>query len=206
MRQRHIKHATEDIMISMGVQFEITRIHLDPSKKIYVEIGSGKGQFITSLAHDFPEIQFVAIEKDIDVCYRIAEKRVALDLKNLFVVNVDAIHVDVLFHPSSIDMIYLNFSDPWPKKKHHKRRLTAEPFVITYQKLLKKEGMLQLRTDHYDFFIDSKETLSKRFLIDEIDFDYPKTLYMTEYEEKKRDHGPIYQLRGKVIHDTTTLS
>ncbi len=193
-------------MITMGVQFEIKKVPLDMTRKIHVEIGSGKGQFITALAKDYPEIQFVAIEKDIDVCYRIAEKKISLDLSNLYILNIDAINLEELFEPKSLDMIYLNFSDPWPKTKHHKRRLSAEKFVNIYQTLLKTDGILQLRTDHYDFFIDSKDTLDHGFAIIDINLDLPVTPYMTEYEEKKRAFGPIYQLRGKCKHDSSTLS
>ncbi len=193
-------------MMTMGVQFDIKKVPLDLTRKTHVEIGSGKGQFITALAKDYPEIQFVAIEKDIDVCYRIAEKKIAFDLQNLWILNLDATHLEELFEPNAIDTIYLNFSDPWPKTKHHKRRLSAEKFVNIYKALLKNEGFIQLRTDHYDFFIDSKETLGLGFDIIDVNLDYPITPYMTEYEEKKRAFGPIYQLRGKRKHDSSTLS
>lgn len=186
----------------MGVQFDVMRVPLDSKKEVHVEIGSGKGQFITSLAKDFKEIQFVAIEKDMDVCYRIAEKKVLYALDNLFILNVDAQHLEMLFEPSSIDQIYLNFSDPWPKKKHHKRRLTAESYAKIYQKLLKPLGMIQCRTDHYDFFMDSVDTLGQVLDIEEVHLHLPISSYMTEYEEKKRASGPIYQLRGKLHHDS----
>jgi tRNA (guanine-N7-)-methyltransferase len=206
LRQRHIKNATEENMTLMGVQFEVKRVFLSPERKVHVEIGSGKGQFITSLAKDYPEIQFVAIEKDIDVCYRIAEKKVLYELDNLTIINLDAVHLDMLFEPKSIDQIYLNFSDPWPKKKHQKRRLTAKFYISVYQRLLKPGGIIQCRTDHYDFFIDSMDTLGQAFHLENVDFNYPITPYMTEYEEKKRASGPIYQLRGTLNHDSPTLS
>jgi len=193
-------------MMTMGVQFEIKKVPLDMTREIHVEIGSGKGQFITALAKNHPEIQFVAIEKDIDVCYRIAEKKISLDLQNLWILNLDATHLEELFEPNSIDMIYLNFSDPWPKAKHHKRRLSGEKFVNIYRVLLKPDGWIQLRTDHYEFFTDSKDTLGLGFDIIDVNLDFPITPYMTEYEEKKRAFGPIYQLRGKRKHDSTTLS
>lgn len=192
--------------MTMGAQFEIKKVALDITKEVRVEIGSGKGQFITALAKDFPDIQFVAIEKDIDVCYRIAEKKMAYDLKNVWILNLDAMHLEELFDASTIDLIYLNFSDPWPKKKHHKRRLSAPKFSLVYQRLLKPAGMIQLRTDHDVFFKDSIDTLSVGFDIIDIQHDYPQTPYMTEYEEKKRPFGPIYQLRGTKKHDSSTLS
>lgn len=201
MRQRHIKQATIEHMQELGVLIEPHLLALDSTKKIHLEIGSGKGQFISKLARDYPDEIFIALELDRDVCFRIAEKKRDMKLDNLMIVLTHAEHVDLWIKPHVIDVIYLNFSDPWPKARHHKRRLTWKTMLEKYQSILKREGLIQLRTDHLGLFIDSQEYMESMFDITEVNMDLEATSYMTEYEEKKRKLGPIYQLKGIYHHD-----
>jgi tRNA (guanine-N7-)-methyltransferase len=199
MRQRKVKLATESNLSEQGVHIGLSFITTD-DRPVYLEIGSGKGQFITSMAKDFPKIHFVAIEVNIDVCFRILEKKIQDQIDNLTIILGDAMHLESYFHPASVDAIYLNFSDPWPKAKHHKRRLTSELFLHLYLRILKPHGFIQFRTDHASFFEDSIQSLSPYFEVVDIIKDLPETRYMTEYEVKKRTLGPIYQCTGKVDH------
>lgn len=199
MRQRKIKLATESNLSALGVMIGLEQISID-DRPIYLEIGSGKGQFITQMAKDFPKIHFVAIEVNIDVCYRILEKKIQDQIDNLTIILGDAMHLESYFPPTSIDAIYLNFSDPWPKAKHHKRRLTSQLFLDLYRRILKPHGFIQFRTDHAALFEDSMTYMAPYFEIEDVTKDLPASRYMTEYEVKKRDLGPIYQFTGKVNH------
>lgn len=201
MRQRHIKQATIEHMQSLGVLTEPSLLSLDPTKKIHLEIGSGKGQFISKLAQDYKDEIFIALELDKDVCYRIAEKKDDLKLDNLMILLTNASNLDLWIPEHQVDIIYLNFSDPWPKTRHHKRRLTWPTMLNLYQRILKKDGVLQLRTDHLGLFEDSKDYLENHFDIFDVTMDLEVSPYMTEYEEKKRKVGQIYQLKGRCHHD-----
>ncbi len=204
MRQKRIKGVDETRLKTRGVITDIHAIQL-PNKRLEIEIGSGKGDFITSLALDHKETHFIAIEKNKYVCYRMLEKKENLNIENLTIILGDAIHLSDYMAHRKVDVIYLNFSDPWPKTKHHKRRLTAESFLPLYTSILNDNGILQFRTDHINFFNDSIDTLSTAFEIYDINRNLDVTKYMTEYEVKKRKIGPIYQLKGKKKHVANTL-
>lgn len=199
MRQKRLKYVSKELLATHGVIVQPSKINV-PDKPIHLEIGSGKGQFITRLAQAYPDIYFVAMEVNINVCYRILEKKEAMNLTNLAIIYGDAGLLDQYFAPHQIDMIYLNFSDPWPKKKHHKRRLTAPSFLKMYTTIQKPDGLLQFRTDHLDLFEDSIQTISTCYTIIDLNRNLNISEFMTEYEEKKRQDGPIYQLTGKVIN------
>lgn len=201
MRQRHVKQATIEQMTDMGVLFEPQQLKLPQDKKLHLEIGSGKGQFIAKLAKDHPDEIFIALEIDRDICYRVAEKKVEHDLCNLIILCTTAELLDLWIPTESIDVLYLNFSDPWPKAKHHKRRLTWPTMLDKYRMILKEGGMLQLRTDHLDFFLSSQSYMEPIFTITDVDMCVAPSPYMTEYEEKNRMKGPIYQLKGTIHHD-----
>ena len=201
MRQKSIKGVSEALLKARGVITNIEPLRL-PDKPLDIEIGSGKGDFITCLAHDHPDRHYIAIERNVYVCFRILEKKEALQLHNLSIILGDAMHLKSYLDDHKVQVIYLNFSDPWPKKKHHKRRLTAPIFLPLYIDILKDDGRLQFRTDHLSFFEDSMLTLRAAFEISDIQYDLPASLYMTEYEIKKRKIGPIYQLTGRKKHVT----
>lgn len=199
MRQKHLKYVNRAMLAQQGVITDIQKVRID-QRSTFLEIGSGKGQFITSLAKDHPEHHYIAMEVNINVCYRILEKKNELNLDNLTIILGDAEALLEYFDPHSIHGLYLNFSDPWPKKKHHKRRLTFPRFLEKYQVILKDQAFIQVRTDHIELFDDSIEYMHPYFDIESIDYDLPVSDYMTEYEIKKRALGPIYQLIGRITH------
>lgn len=165
---------------------------------IHIEIGMGKGRFITQLAVKNPDINFIGIEKYSSVLVRALDKREDLDTDNLIFLRMDAENLISYFAPDEIDKIYLNFSDPWPKDRHAKRRLTSTNFLALYDKILKKDGYLQFKTDNRPLFDFSLEQLKEAgWIQDEVSFDLHKNgpapdNIMTEYEEK------FYQLGNPI--------
>jgi len=198
LRQRHVKAATNAFLESAGVIIEPKKIDIQKTP-LFLEIGSGKGQFITSLAKDNPNQTYVAMEINRSVLYRIVLKKIDEQLDNLIIILGDAKNLDNYFYDQQLTGIYLNFSDPWPKVKHHKRRLTAPAFLMTYRKLLRSNGFIQVRTDHLTFFEDSLFEVHGNFDIKDVQYNLQPSPYMTEYEVKKREDGPIYQLIAEVI-------
>lgn len=196
MRQKKLSFVTIDLLKSKGVITDIEKLNIDKRKKVHLEVGSGKGQFITSLAKDHPNEFFIAFELNMSVLYRIVEKRDELGLSNLSIILGNANDLLSYFDEKVIDHIYLNFSDPWPKKKHHKRRLTYTSFLQMYLKVLKDDGLLQFRTDVRPFFDDSIDYIDPVFDIFDINYQLEESQYMTEYEEKKRKITTINQLKG----------
>lgn len=197
MRQKKLSFVTIDLLKSKGVITDIEKLNIDKRKKVHLEVGSGKGQFITSLAKDHPNEFFIAFELNMSVLYRIVEKRDQLGLSNLAIILGNANDLLSYFDEQVIDYIYLNFSDPWPKKKHHKRRLTYKTFLDMYLKVLKDDGLLQFRTDVRSFFDDSIDYIDPLFDIYDINYQLDESQYMTEYEEKKRKITTINQLKGR---------
>ncbi len=199
MRQKKLKYVTLELLESQGVLIDIKKIELT-KVPTFLEVGSGKGLFITSLAKDHPDNVYIAMEVNMNICYRILERKSALNLTNLIIILGDAENILSYLDPRSIDGLYLNFSDPWPKKKHHKRRLTAPSFMDKYVKILKDQAFIQFRTDQIDLFDSSIEYMHQYITIEKIDYQLEPSNYMTEYEIRKREIGPIYQLIGKVEH------
>ncbi|MCF7931374.1 MAG: tRNA (guanosine(46)-N7)-methyltransferase TrmB [Acholeplasmataceae bacterium] len=199
MRQKKLKYVSPELLESQGVLMNIEPLELK-SVPTFLEVGSGKGLFITSLAKDNPECVYIAMEINMNICYRILEKKLALNLDNLIIILGDAENLLSYLKPQSIDGLYLNFSDPWPKKKHHKRRLTAPTFMEKYVQILKDQAFIQFRTDQIDLFDSSIEYMHQYIKMEKIDYHLEPSKYMTEYEIRKREIGPIYQLIGKVEH------
>lgn len=176
---------------------------------IHMEIGMGKGKFITELAKQHPEINYIGVEKYSSVLVRALEKRDALALENLIFVRMDAESVDEFFADGEIDKIYLNFSDPWPKDRHAKRRLTSISHLARYDKVLTENGDLEFKTDNRPLFDFSLEQLEEAgWIKDEVNFDLHKNgpaenNVMTEYEEKFYQLGnPICKLRAHRIKNS----
>lgn len=201
MRQKKLSFVTIDLLKSKGVITDIEKLNIDKEKKVHLEVGSGKGQFISRLAKDHPNEFFIAFELNMSVLYRIVEKRDQLGLDNLAIILGNANDLLSYFDDQVIDYIYLNFSDPWPKKKHHKRRLTYTTFLNMYLNVLKDDGLLQFRTDVRPFFDDSIDYIDPLFDIYDINYQLEESRYMTEYEEKKRKITSINQLKGRKKHD-----
>jgi len=197
VRTKKVKQAYDAIHESNLILTEPKIITAD--LPIVLEVGSGKGKFITELAKLYPNIHFVAFEKDINVCYRILEKQEALMLPNLTIVQDDANALLEYFNPKSVSKIYLNFSDPWPKKRHHKRRLTAETYLRMYETILIDGGELEFRSDFEPLYLDSLEYLmSSRFEVFWANTQCDCREAVSEYEEKKRKESPIYGFKARL--------
>ena len=167
---------------------------------IHIEIGMGKGQFITTLAQQNPDINYIGIEKYSSVLLRAVEKQKELELNNLFLIRFDAEYICTLFDTDEITRIYLNFSDPWPKDRHAKRRLPSKNFLDRYNTFLQKDGYVQFKTDNDDLFQFSLEQAELAgWQATEVHWDFHNSEYaqgnvMTEYEEKFSGMGnPIHR-------------
>ena len=171
---------------------------------IHIEVGMGKGQFITTLAQQNPEINYIGIEKYSSVLIRALEKTDALETlpENLRFVRMDAENICNMFAEHEVDRIYLNFSDPWPKERHAKRRLTSPIFLSLYDEVLCPEGVICFKTDNRPLFDYSVETISETspWKLKDVTYDLHHSEFaegniMTEYEEKFSGKGmPIHRL------------
>ena len=126
-------------------------------KKIFVELGTGKGDFISQLAERETEVNFIGLEMEATVVYAAARKIREKNLNNVRLIVFDINNIEELFNANEIDRLYINFCDPWPKKRHAKRRLTNIRFLEKYRKILKPEGEIQFKTDNRDLFDYSLE-------------------------------------------------
>ncbi|MCI9541336.1 MAG: tRNA (guanosine(46)-N7)-methyltransferase TrmB [Lachnospiraceae bacterium] len=168
---------------------------------IDIEVGMGKGRFLITLAQQNPEINYVGIEKFSSVLIRALEKQNELRLPNLYFLREDATELTEFFGKSEVDRIYLNFSDPWPKDRHAKRRLTSKEFFARYNQILKPEGEVQFKTDNrilFDFSLGQIEEAGWETSCITYDLhhsEYAEGNVMTEYEEKFSKKGnPICKL------------
>ena len=169
---------------------------------IRIEIGMGKGKFISTLAQLNPDINYVGIEKYSSVLLRAVEKQDELQLPNLRFIRMDAEAITEVFGEGEVDRIYLNFSDPWPKDRHAKRRLTSRQFFARYNTILKKDGLVEFKTDNKPLFDFSVEEVKEAgWNLTEVTYDLhnDKRLnegnVMTEYEERFSQAGnPICKL------------
>jgi len=135
----------------------LTGEDLSSKQNFTLEIGSGKGQFLLLMAQKFSGINFIGIEKNVTCSGFTAKKLVENKIENAKLIFDDAERVLINVKDETIDNIFLNFSDPWPKKKHSKRRLTSERFLNSYYRVLKTGGKLIIKTDNDDLFAFSKE-------------------------------------------------
>lgn len=209
MRLRNIPGAKEAIAQSEYVIQEPQKAKgqwsvLFPSPgPVHIEVGMGKGRFIMDMAKLHPEINYVGIEMYDSVLLRAVQKREESNpLSNLYFLRVDARELPEIFEKGEVDKIYLNFSDPWPKDRHAKRRLTSRQFLTRYDQILKKEGTVEFKTDNrelFEFSIREAEESGWKILV--CTFDLHKDLklcrdnVMTEYEEKFSSMGnPICKM------------
>ncbi|USG67106.1 tRNA (guanosine(46)-N7)-methyltransferase TrmB [Brevibacillus ruminantium] len=171
---------------------------------IYIEIGCGKGRFINTLADRHPDVNFIAIELKAEVVLRAAQRTEKQTIPNLAFIQYNAALLPDLFGAEEVSRIYLNFSDPWPKSRHAKRRLTYASFLQTYKQVLKKHGEIHIKTDNENLFEFSLNQLSnERFQLRHITFDLhhsplAEENVMTEYEER-------FSSRGQRIYRTEAI-
>ena len=158
---------------------------------LHIEIGTGKGRFLMELAALHPEIDYIGIEKYSSVLLRAIQKMEERELPNVRFIRMDAEEITEVFGPGEADRIYLNFSDPWPKDRHAKRRLPSRQFLNRYAQILKPEGMIEFKTDNralFDFALEELEPAG--WQAEEVTFDLHaderlmQGNVMTEYEER----------------------
>lgn len=168
---------------------------------IHIEVGMGKGQFIIEMARRNPEVNYIGIEKYSSVLVRAVEKLEDFEQDNLRLIRMDAENIEEVFDKDEVDRIYLNFSDPWPKDRHAKRRLTSTRFLERYDNILTPEGRVMFKTDNKDLFDFSLEQVEEAgWILENYTYDLHHSEYnegnvMTEYEEKFSAKGnPICRL------------
>lgn len=199
MRLRNITGSREAIAESAYVVQEELQMQCPGTWKdifgnnhpIHIEIGMGKGKFIHTMAMGHSDINYVGIEKYSSVLLRAIQKMEREELANLKFLRMDAENIDGVFGPEEVDRIYLNFSDPWPKDRHAKRRLPSREFLARYDKILKKDGHLEFKTDNrelFDFALEELEPAGWKAQVISYDLHNDAVLMegnvMTEYEEK----------------------
>lgn len=169
---------------------------------LFIEVGSGKGQFVLGMAQQFPDANFIAIELFESVAVSIVQKLVETPMSNVRVLTVDAKQLVDYFEAGEVDRVYLNFSDPWPKTRHAKRRLTYKTFLATYEAILPRGGEIHFKTDNRGLFEYSLESMSQYGMyFTDISLDLhanePIDNVRTEYEERFSAMGqPIYRMEA----------
>lgn len=197
MRMRKKKNLDERLQLCSELFVQSTpgewRGDRGATTPLYLEIGCGKGRFCVESAKEMPECEFVAVEREPNVIVMAAEKAQAAELKNLRFISVDAIKLGEVFAEGEVDRIYLNFSDPWPNKKHWKRRLTHRRVLKQYDGILKNGGELFFKTDNEDLFMFTLEELSQigyeiRWFTHDLHSENIHNI-MTEYEQNFSSKG-----------------
>lgn len=189
MRLKHIKNA-EEIISKSKYLVKSPKENKGKWNKVFnndnnieIEIGTGKGKFIIGKALENPNINFIGIEKYDSPLVSAVKKLEELELDNLKLICLDALEIEEVFD-HEIDKIYLNFSDPWPKKRHTKRRLTSSVFLNKYESLFKNEKRIEMKTDNDDLYEFSSESfIENGYDIVKTDTNYFDTI-RTEYEDK----------------------
>ena len=167
MRLKNVPGSKEYIAASKFVIHDETerkgkvREYFSNDKPIRIEIGMGKGQFIYELARLNPDINYVGIEKYSSVLLRAIQKMEEEPLDNLIFIRMDAEDITDVFDKDEVDRIYLNFSDPWPKDRHAKRRLESRQFLARYKEILKSKGLIEFKTDNNDLFEFALEEINE---------------------------------------------
>ncbi len=201
MRLRNVKGSRETIAVSeFVVQDEESmkgkwREKFGNDNPIHIEIGMGKGKFIIQLAKENPNINYIGVEKFSSVLVRAIEKQTEEQLPNLLFIRMEAEYIGNVFDKGEVDYIYLNFSDPWPKDRHAKRRLTSVQFLERYKEILAEGGGITFKTDNRPLFDFSLEQIDEAgWVKDNVTFDLHNSPYvegnvMTEYEQKFSEMG-----------------
>lgn len=179
---------------------------------IHIEIGMGKGQFITGMAKAHPEINYIGVEMQVSVVSIALDKLIEQPLPNLKLLHVDGSALTEYFADSEVDQIYLNFSDPWPKKRHEKRRLTYKTFLAVDEQILRPNGEIHFKTDNQGLFEYSLASFSQYgMILKQVWLDLHQSQFegniMTEYEEKFSSKGQrIYRVEAQFQDKTDRKS
>lgn len=207
MRLRNISGARDAIAESPLVIHEPEKLkgkwreRFGNNRPIRIEIGMGKGKFIHELAEKNPKVNYIGIEKYSSVLLRALQKMEAFPVPNLLFLRMDAENITEVFDTGEVERIYLNFSDPWPKDRHAKRRLPSAEFLKRYDRILEKDGVLEFKTDNkelFDFALEEVPAAGWEALKISFDLHRDEEMgrdnVMTEYEEKFSALGnPIYK-------------
>lgn len=205
MRLRNIKGAKETVLASAYViQNPYSYCGkwnscFSNNHPIHLEIGMGKGRFLIENAIRYPKVNFIGIEKYYSVLIKAVQQLESLNLPNLKIIPMDAKEIEQVFH-QEIDTIYLNFSDPWPKNRHEKRRLTSSEFLKQYDAIFKTKKRIVMKTDNRKLFEYSLMSCTNYgYQLKQISLDLYEDLIEnnipTEYEIKFSSKGyPIYQM------------
>lgn len=196
MRLRNIKNADEILSNSKYLikpEGKLSKKDIFKNNNpLHLEIGMGKGDFIIEMAKNYPKINFIGIEKYESVIARALQKLDDLDLPNVRVICMDASNLEDVFS-KEVDEIYLNFSDPWPKNRHFKRRLTYEDYLKVYDKLFEKNASLTIKTDNDKFFESTLVSLNNYgYKFEKVSLDlWNEEIFSpkTEYEKKFGNKG-----------------
>ncbi|MDD1401304.1 tRNA (guanosine(46)-N7)-methyltransferase TrmB [Limosilactobacillus reuteri] len=208
MRVKHKKWADPliaahpELMIDDATQFKGKwQSRFAKEHPLHLEVGMGKGQFIIGMAKAHPEINFIGLEIQRTVAAIALKKALEEDLPNLQLICGDGEDLQEYFEDGEVAKMYLNFSDPWPKKRHAKRRLTYKTFLATYQQILQDQGVIELKTDNMGLFEFSLESMNNYGMIFDgvwLDLHHSEENehnVETEYEQKFAAKGqPIYKL------------
>ena len=207
MRLRNVKGSRDTIAQSEYVIKDETSMKgkwhefFGNDNPINIEVGMGKGRFIMDMARLNPDINFVGIEKFSSVLVRAIEKQNEEQLPNLVFLRMEAEYIEDVFDKEEVDYIYLNFSDPWPKDRHAKRRLTSIQFLARYKNILADGGGVTFKTDNRPLFDFSVEQVEEaKWTTESVTYDLHNSPYvegnvMTEYEEKFSSMGnPICRI------------
>ena len=190
MRLRKKPHTDEKLQ---GYDFvtrgDVQPIITEPARELHVELGTGKGDFITQIAERNPQINFIGLEVEATVVLSAARKVREKNLSNVRLVVFDVINIEEIFSEHEVDRLYINFCDPWPKKRHAKRRLTNVRFLELYRKILKAGGEIYFKTDNRGLFDYSLEQFAEAGLIvrdvtNDLHANEPPDNIRTEYENK----------------------
>ena len=211
MRLRKVKGADEFIAAHPDIVLEDPKslkgrwqTIFEQDQPLNIEVGMGKGGFIVGMAQKNPHLNFVGIEKFDSVLVRALEKTLEQPLPNLKLLKVDAEELQDIFEENEVAGIYLNFSDPWPKPRHAKRRLTHETFLASYEKIMAPGGTLAFKTDNrllFEYSLVSLNAYGMSLVDVALDLHQREDLewnVMTEYEQKFSAKGqPIYRLEAQ---------
>ncbi|MFK9091140.1 tRNA (guanosine(46)-N7)-methyltransferase TrmB [Bacillus salipaludis] len=175
----------------------------EKDQPLHIEVGTGKGQFITEMAKANPDINYMGIELYDSVIVAALDRLIEADLPNLKLLNVNAADLAKYFTKNDVSRVYLNFSDPWPKVRHEKRRLTYKDFLKLYEDIMVDGGEIHFKTDNQGLFEYSLMSFSAYgLLLKYVSLDFHSSGYegniMTEYEQKFSEQGNrIYRCEVK---------
>ncbi len=212
MRLRRKPHAKEmvrshPLVVSEPEQMRGKwRAHFGNDNPIHVELGTGKGRFLSTVCALEPSVNWIGVDRIEEVLLMALKKADEAECENLRFLWTDVSHLAEIFAPGEVDRLYLHFSDPWPKRRHAKRRLTHRRFLALYRQVLKPGGEILLKTDSRDLYLFTLEELENaRFRVLEKSEDLHRSPYaeeniMTEYEEKFVSRGlPIYYVLAEPL-------